>query len=42
MQGDLQKVKKLLKCPDVDVNEVDKDGETSLYLASMLGHHEGK
>ena len=40
LNGNTTKVKRLLAIPGIDINQVDKDGDTSLYLASYRGHRE--
>ena len=39
--GDFRATMGLLECPDSDigVNKPDKKGRTSLYIASLMGHH---
>ena len=36
--GDFRAIRGLLLCPDANINSVDKQGRTPLYLASWLGH----
>src|SRR3990167_2435134 len=39
-QNDLEKVKQLLRDPDTNVNEKDRDGATALMYAASLGETE--
>ena len=36
--GNANQLTEVLHCPEVDVNHADKDGETSLFLASLNDH----